>query len=253
MKLFRYAFLMTAGLAGLAAFAGEDYTMPSGRVLRNAYVMERKPDGVVVGHETGVMFVKYDQMPENLSRELGYDPEKCASYEEAQRKAQAAGQKQQAEKAAADAKFRQELHSRQEKYRITELADKIRATEVRIERLKLEIPQLEAESKDYLDKAVSLAGDSGGGSERTFSRGGTWGCSSTSNRDVNRQDVKKRYKAAKAVGEEYSSTKFRLQSYKDELERKTLELEQMKRQLAQMKKEQDGKESKKEGFFSNLF
>ncbi|MDD5597219.1 MAG: hypothetical protein PHV82_04705 [Victivallaceae bacterium] len=253
MKLRNSTFLMAASLIAFAAFAGEDYTMPSGRVLKNAYVMERKPNGVVVGHETGVMFVKYDQLPEKLSRQLGYDPEKCAGYEQAQRQAKNARQKQQAAKVAADAKFRKELHSRQEKYKIVELEDKIKATEVRIERLKMEIPKLEADSKDYLGKAVELAGDSGGGSTRTFSRGGIWSSSSTSNRDTNRQDVKKRFKAAKAVGEEYSSTKFRLRSYQDELERKILQLEQMKRQLKQLKKEQGATKEEKDGFFSKLF
>jgi DNA repair exonuclease SbcCD ATPase subunit len=244
---------MAASLFCFAALAGEDYTMASGRVLKNAYVMERKPNGVTVGHATGVMFVKYDQMSPELRKQLGYDEKKCAAYETAQGKAKAARKKQQADKAAADAKFRKELHSRQEKYRITELEDKIRATEVRIERLKMEIPKLEADSKDYLSKAVSLAGDDDGGSSRTFTRGGVWGSSSTSNRAANRQATKKRFKAAKAVGEEYSSTKFRLRSYKDELERKTLQLEQMKRQLAQMKKEQSSKGDKKGGFLSNLF
>ncbi|MFA7184902.1 MAG: hypothetical protein WC082_08415 [Victivallales bacterium] len=249
MKLLKSTFLLAAGLTTFAAFAGEDYTMPSGRVLKNAYVMERRPNGVTVGHATGAMFVKYDQMSPELRKQLGYDAEKCAKYEAAQHKAKTARRKQQAAKAASDAKFRKELHKRQEKYKITELEDKIKTTELRIKRLKIEIPKLEAASKDYMNKAVSLAGDNSG-STSTFSRGGVWSSSSSNNRSANRQATKKRFKAAKAVGEEYSSTKFRLRSYKDELERKIIQLDQMKRQLAQLKKEQS---SKKGGFFSKLF
>ncbi|MDD5698464.1 MAG: hypothetical protein PHH77_07585 [Victivallaceae bacterium] len=252
MKLFRFIFLMAAALICFAAVAGEDYTMPSGRVLKNAYVMERKPNGVVVGHETGVKFVKYEQMPEKLRKELGYDPEKCAKYEAEERRAEAARQKKQAQKAAEEAEERQELNVRRSKYKITELEDKIKATELHIERLKIEIPQLEANSKDYLNKAVGLASD-GGGSEKTFSRGGIWGSSSTSNRSANRQEVKSRFKAAQAVGEEYSAIKFRLKNCQDELESKILQLEQMKRQLKQMKKEQETKADKKGGFLSSLF
>ena len=222
---------MAATLICSAALAKEDYTLPSGRVLKNAYVMERKPNGVVVGHETGVMFVKYDQMPEKLRKELGYDSKKCAEYEARERKAKAARKKQQAQKAAAKAKLSKEMDIRRGKYKITELEDKIKATELRIKRLKLEIPQLETDEKNYLNKAVGLAGDNSGEKDRVFTRGGAWGSSSTSTHQANRQEIKSRFNAAKAVGEEYSSTKFRLSSYKDELERKILQLDQMKRQL----------------------
>jgi len=85
--------------------AKEDYTMPSGRVLRDAYIMERKPDGVVVAHSTGVMFVKYSQMAPEMRKQLGYDEKACAKDEDKKRKHNAAVRKRQAAEKAEKAKL----------------------------------------------------------------------------------------------------------------------------------------------------
>lgn len=255
MKLLKLILIMVVTcLFSSGGFAGEDYTMASGRVLKNAYVMETKPDGVVVAHSTGVMFVKYEKMPEKLRKDLGYDAEKCAKYEARKRKNKKAKRKRAAAEQAKQAQFKKELTVRQGKYKIYELENKIKATELRIKRLKIEIPKLEADSKNFLDKAVSLSSSSNGGYSDSYRGNNIWGgtTSSSRNRNSYRTEVKDRFKAAKAVGEEYSSSKFRLSNYKDELERKTLELGKMKDQLKMLKKEQGAKEGKK-GFFSNIF
>ena len=238
-------------------FAREDYTMASGRVLKNAYVMETKPDGVVVEHSTGVMFVKYSKMSEKLRKKLGYDAEKCAKYEAKKRKKKKSKRKRDAAEQVKNAQFHKELKVRQGKYKVYELENKIKATELRIKRLKAEIPKLEADSKNFLDKAVSLSASGGGGGDNNNSNrsNSIWGSSSSSsrNRNASRTEVKDRFKVTKAIGEEYSSSKFRLSNYKDELERKTLELDKMKDQLKGLKRKQGVAEGKKEGFFSKLF
>jgi len=257
MKLFRLILITVAAcLFSLTGFAKEDYTLPSGRVLKDAYIMERKPNGVTVGHSTGVMFVKYDQMSKELREKLGYDADKCAKYEARVRKNKKAKRKRDAAEQAKNAQFHKELKVRQGRYRINELENKIKATELRIKRLKMEIPKLEEESKDYLNKAVTLSNSSGGGYSSTGNSGGSiWGSSTSSSRNRNayRTETKDRFKAAKAVGEEYSKSKFRLSNYKDELERKILQLDKMKAELASLKKKQGKTEGKKEGFFSKLF
>lgn len=256
MKLFKLILITVAAcLFSFTGFAKEDYTLPSGRVLKDAYVMERKPNGVSVAHSTGVMFIKYDQMPEKLRKELGYDPEKFAKYEANSRKNKEARQKRAAAEQAKQEQFRKELNIRQGKYRINELENKIKATELRIKRLKMEIPKLEEDSKDYLNKAVSLSNSSSGG-YTTVNRGNSiWGSSTSSSRNRNayRTETKDRFKAAKAVGEEYSKAKFSLSNAKDELERKILELDKMKAELEKLKKEQGKAEGKKGNFLSNLF
>jgi len=256
MKLFRLILIMVVtSLFCSAGFAGEDYTMASGRVLKNAYVMETKPNGVVVAHSTGVMFVKYKKMPEELRKKLGYDAEKCAKYEAKKRKKKKRKRKKAAAQHAKEAQFHKELKVRQGRYKVYELENKIKATELRIKRLKVEIPKLEADSKNFLDKAVSLSSSSSGGYSSSNRSNNIWGGSSSSSRNRNayRTEVKDRFKAAKAVGEEYSSSKFRLSNYKDELERKTLELDKMKDQLRMLKRKQGVAEGKKESFFSKIF
>lgn len=256
MKLFKLILIIVAtSLFSSAGFAKEDYTMASGRVLKNAYVMETKPNGVVVAHDSGVMFVKYKKMSKELRDKLGYNEAKCNKYEEKMRKKKKARRKRNAAKQAKDAKFRKDLKKRQGEYAIYELENKIKATELRIKRLKIEIPKLEADSKDYLNKAVSLSESSSGGYSTGHRSNSIWGgtTSSSRNRNAYRTEVKDRFRAAKAVGEEYSKSKFRLSNYKDELERKTLQLQKMKDKLALMKKDQKAKSGKKSGFFSKFF
>jgi hypothetical protein len=98
--------------AAFTGFAGEDYTLPSGRVLKNAYIMERKPDGVTVGHSTGVMFIKYKDMPVELRKKLGYDKKEYDDYEKRKREAQKAQQKYSAKKRAEEAKIHKEREAR---------------------------------------------------------------------------------------------------------------------------------------------
>ncbi|MDD5727088.1 MAG: hypothetical protein PHV59_00860 [Victivallales bacterium] len=249
MKIFNILTVVAACCFCIAVQALEDYTMPSGRVLRDAYIMERKPDGVVVAHSTGVMFVKYSQMPEKLRKELGYDPEECSEYEKKEQKQKAAAAKRRAAAKAEQAKRDKKIEERRAKYRITELEDKIKATELHIKRLKMEIPQLETESKTYLDDAVKLSSSSGSGTSG-YCRNGFWSSGSIHSNQANRTSAKKRFKAASALGDEYSKTKFRLENYKDTLEREILELDKMKRQLKKLKAKQS---SKSGGFLSNLF
>ncbi len=256
MKLFRLILIMVAiCLFSTVGFAGEDYTMASGRVLKNAYIVETKPDGVVIDHSTGVMFVKYKKMSEKLRKKLGYDAEKCAKYEEKKRKKKKAKRERNAAAQVKQAQFHKELNVRQGKYKIYELENKIKATELHIKRLKVEIPKLEADSKNFLDKAVSLSSSSSGGYSNSNRGNNIWGgtTSSSRNRNSYRTEVKDRYKVTKAIGEEYSSSKFRLSNYKDELERKTLELDKMKDKLKGLKRKQGVTEGKKPGFLSKIF
>ena len=256
MKLFRLILIIVAtSLFCSAGFAGEDYTMASGRVLKNAYIVDRKPNGVTVGHSTGVMFVKYKKMSKELRDKLGYDEAKCNKYEERRRKKKKARRERNTAKHAKDVKFRKELKNRQGQYAIYELENKIKSTELRIKRLKIEIPKLEADSKDFLNKAVSLSSSSSGGYSSGNRSNSIWGGTSSSSRNRNtyRTEVKDRFKVTKAIGEEYSTSKFRLSNYKDELERKTLQLDQMKDKLALMKKDKNAKSGKKSGFFSKFF
>ena len=256
MKLFRLILIIVAtGLFCSAGFAGEDYTFPSGRVIKNAYIVEKKNTGVVVGHSTGVMFVKYKKIPEDLRKELGYDPDKAAKYEERMRKKKKAHREKKAAADVKKAKFNKELKIKRGKYKIVELEDKIKTTELRIERLKSEIPKLEVDSKNFLNQAVKLSsGSSTNNSSTGVSRNGLWGSgNSVSKRSSNRREVKGRFKAASAIGEEYSSSKFRLSNYKDELDKKTFQLGKMKTQLEKLKREQGIKEGKKSGFLSNIF
>jgi len=256
MKLFRLILIIVAtSIFCNAGFAGENYTFPSGRVIKNAYIIEKKPNGVVVGHSTGVMFVKYKKLPEDLRKKLGYDEAKYNKYNEKKRKKKKASRERNAAKNVKHEKFKKDLKIKRGKYRIRELENKIKETELRIARLKVEIPKLESESKSFMDSAVKLSSVSSNSGGNGFSRNGAWGGggNSSRSRSSSRREVKSRYKSVKAIGNEYSKSKFSLSNYKDELDKKTLELDKMKDHLAMLKKDQGVKEGKKGNFFSNLF
>jgi hypothetical protein len=115
---------------------------------------------------------------------------------------------------------------------------------------------MEEDSKTYLNDAVKLSSESSDSvSGSGFWRNGYWSSSNSRAEHASRTEVKKRYKAVEAIGDEYSKTKFRLENSKDTLEKEILDLDKMKRRLKELKKEQKskGKEKSKGGLFSSLF
>ena len=91
MKLAGSAFVMAAALLVCAgAFAADstksdrektDVTLRNGKVLEEAYILDKKPNGVTIAYKDGCMFVRFSDMPREFQRMFGYDPIKSARYE----------------------------------------------------------------------------------------------------------------------------------------------------------------------------
>ena len=56
-------------------------TLRSGKVLQDAYILDKKPNGVTVAHKDGAMFIPFSDMPLDYQKKFGYDPIKSARYE----------------------------------------------------------------------------------------------------------------------------------------------------------------------------
>ena len=73
---------------GTAAYAADDgkpathtVTLRSGKVLQDAYILDKKPNGITVAYKDGAMFIPFSDMPLDYQQKFGYDPIKSARYE----------------------------------------------------------------------------------------------------------------------------------------------------------------------------
>ena len=90
MKLTTFAMLAVAALFAGAAFAADSekdsakthtVTLRSGKVLQEAYILDKKPNGITVAFKDGCMFIPFSDMPLEYQQKFGYDPIKSARYE----------------------------------------------------------------------------------------------------------------------------------------------------------------------------
>ncbi len=75
MKTFLSALL----LATAAAFA-EDFTTPQGKEYKGVTVSRVEPDGIVVTTEDGVVKIRFTDLPAEVGKRYGYDPQKAAAW-----------------------------------------------------------------------------------------------------------------------------------------------------------------------------
>ncbi len=112
----RFAVLAAVLFAGAAVFAADDAAQPAkhtvtlrdGKVLEDAYILDKRPNGITLAYKNGCMFVKFSDMPLEYQQAFGYDPIKSARYERKQdeqkklRAMEESEQKARAEKRKAD-------------------------------------------------------------------------------------------------------------------------------------------------------
>ena len=111
MKLTTLAMIATVAVfAGAAVFAADSgdgektrtVTLRSGNVLQSedAYILDKKPNGITLAYREGCMFIKFSDMPLEYQQKFGYEPIKSARYEKRQDEQKKALEKEQAEEKA---------------------------------------------------------------------------------------------------------------------------------------------------------
>lgn len=151
------AAMLFAGAAVCAADAenaGETHTVTlrDGRVLEDAYILDKKPNGITLAYKGGCKFIKFSDMPLKYQQAFGYDPIKSARYEkklDEQKKALAredAGQKARAEKR----KVGEDRHYRD---------SRISAQQQRVRKLELELEEAK-KRLETTEKTISQDRDS---------------------------------------------------------------------------------------------
>ena len=145
MKNLGLAVLAAAALfAGAAsAFAADSdkpktftVTLRSGKVLQDAYILDRKPNGITLAYKEGCMFIPFSDMPLEYQQKFGYDPIKSARYEKQQDEKKKALEKEERERKAKADKRKAEAEKRSRNQRVLAQQQRVRRLELELDEAK---------------------------------------------------------------------------------------------------------------------
>ena len=149
----RFTILAALLFAGAAVFAADadkskvekhTVTLKSGKVLQDAVILDKKPNGITLGYKDGAVFIPYSDMPIEYQQYFGYDPIKSARYERRIDDQKKANQRaQEAQKAKAE-RQKVEQDKRNKDRRISQQQQKVRKLELELEEAKKKLEATES-------------------------------------------------------------------------------------------------------------
>jgi len=146
----RFAILAALLFAGAAVFAADttkvekhDITLNSGKVLHDAFILDKKPNGVTFGHKDGCTFVRFSDMSAAAQKYFDYDPDKAASYEKKIEDQKKANQKAAEKQKAKEQKQKAEQDQRNRERRISQQEQTVRKLELQLEEAKKKLQNTE--------------------------------------------------------------------------------------------------------------
>ena len=172
------AALLFAGTAVFAADADKNkttkrtITLKSGKVLEDAVVLDKKPNGVTLGYKDGAAFVPYTDMPTKAQEYFGYDPDEAAKYEKKIEDQKKANQKAAEKQKAKEQKQKTEQDKRNKERRIAQQEQTVRKLELQLEEAKKRLQNTENTVSQDRGALVSTVGNNTGVSVDT-----PWGVS----------------------------------------------------------------------------
>jgi len=142
------AALLFAGSAVLAAdgsakSAKHTVTLKSGKVLEDAYVLDKKPNGATIGYKDGCMFIRYADMPENIQKQFGYNKEESDKYEKKLEDQKKANQKAAQQQKTKEKKQKSEQDKRNKERQIAQQEQKVRKLELQLEEAQKQLQSME--------------------------------------------------------------------------------------------------------------
>ena len=163
----RFAILAALLFAGAAVFAADttkvekhDITLNSGKVLHDAFILDKKPNGVTFGHKDGCTFVRFSDMPEGAQKYFNYDPEKAASYEKKMEDQKKANQKAAEKQKAKEKQQQAEMYKRNRERRIAQQEQTVRKLELQLDEAKKRLQNTENTVSQDRNALVSTVGSS---------------------------------------------------------------------------------------------
>ena len=151
----RFAILAAVLFAGATVYAADadndkethTVTLKDGRVLEDAYILDKKPNGITLAYKDGCKFIKFSDMPLKYQQAFGYDPIKSARYEK-----KLHDQKKILAKEEAEQKAKAEMRKTSEDKRYKD--QRINAQQQKVRKLELEL----AEAQKRLDTTEKTIG-----------------------------------------------------------------------------------------------
>ena len=152
----QFAILAAVLFAGTAVFAADTdknktekrtVTLRSGKVLEDAVILDKKPNGITLGYKDRATFIPYSDMPTEIQQKFGYDPIKSARYEKKIDDQKKAAKKAQEEQKAKEERQKTEQDKRNKDRRISQQQQKVRKIELELEEAKKKL--------DTMDNTVS--------------------------------------------------------------------------------------------------
>jgi len=147
---------------GTAAYAADDskpathtVTLRSGKVLQDAYILDKKPNGITVAYKDGAMFIPFSDMPLDYQQKFGYDPIKSARYERKLYEQKKAAEKEEEDRQKKEAKRKASDDKRYKSRQLLEQQQKVRRLELELEKAQ---KRLETTDKTIDDNRNALAG-----------------------------------------------------------------------------------------------
>ena len=170
MKFAGFVFLTAAALfACTTAFAAEPdsdqnkstVTLRSGKALEDAYILDKRPNGIMVAYKDGCMFIPFSDMPLEYQQKFGYDAIKSARYERKVDVQKKALEKEEKERKARVQKRKDGEDKRYKDRRINAQQQTVRKLEVQLDEAKkrLEITE-ETIRQDHSALGISSIGSS---------------------------------------------------------------------------------------------
>ena len=148
-----FAILAAVLFAGTAVFAADTstktkeekhtVTLKSGKVLEDAVILDKKPNGITLGYKDGAVFIPFSDMPTDIQKRFGYDPVKSARYEKKIDDQKKANKKAQEEQKAREKQQKLEQDKRNKDRRISQQQQKVRKLELELEEAKKKLENAE--------------------------------------------------------------------------------------------------------------
>ena len=134
-------------------------TLQSGKVLEDAYVLDKKPNGVTVGYKDGCIFVRYADMPENIQKKFDYNKEEADKYEKKIEDRKKSNKKAAETQKAKEKKQKSEQNKRNRERQIAQQEQTVRKLELQLEEARKQLKTMEDTVSQDRGALVSTLGD----------------------------------------------------------------------------------------------
>ncbi|GEM_PF-3091872 len=149
--------------ASLMATAGsssnrKNLVLPTGKVLKHAYILSRKPNGITIAYDDGVQFFRFSEMPESFQRLFNYDAKKCKAFEKEVSEAEAKAAAEEAKRKEKEAIAMKKAEERHNEKQIFEQRQKIKKYELELAEMERRASTMERHIEQNRRDKVNLAG-----------------------------------------------------------------------------------------------